>query len=223
MNRTRAARIAGLWYLAMLASGPFGLLYVPSKIVVAGDAAATAAQVASHATLVRLGVSANLLCQLAFIFLVLALVRLFDGVHPGQSRLMKAFVLVAVPIAMLNEGFMLAALESATVPGLAVEARAALVGVLLHTHQQGVFIASIFWGLWLIPFGLLTIRSGFLPKVLGALLLVGGASYLVDSFVALLAPQHHAAVSSVLMVPLSVGELCMLGWLLVKGARSAPA
>jgi hypothetical protein len=86
-------------------------------------------------------------------------------------------------------------------------------------RQTGIAIAGVFWGLWLFPLGVLAMRSGFIPRILGALLIAGCFSYLIDSSVALLAPEHRGALSSILMLPLALGELGMIGWLLIKGVR----
>lgn len=219
----RSARIAGLWYLAMALSGPIGIMYVPSKILVAGDATATATNIATHALLLRVGILSSFVCQICFVFLVLALSRLFEGVNEKQSKLMVSLVIAAVPIAIVNELFQVAALElnsgAAYLNALLPEQRNALSLMLVNVHQHGISILGIFWGLWLIPFGLLVIQSGFIPKILGVLLIAGCFAYLADSSIALLAPQHRAAVSDVLMIPLAVGEISMVFWLLIKGAR----
>lgn len=89
----------------------------------------------------------------------------------------------------------------------------------LNVHHHGIAIAGIFWGLWLFPFGMRVIRSGFMPRLLGMLLIAGGCSYLVDSAVALLIPQYRSAMSGILMLPLSLGEFGSIFWLLIKGVR----
>jgi len=193
-------------------------------ILVAGDAGATAANIFTHELLMRAGVVSNLFCQVSFVFLVLALNRLFHGINDKLAKLMLALVISAVPIAVVNELCQVAALEfSSRAPYLAVlspEQRSALMLTLLNVHQSGISVAGIFWGLWLFPFGLLVIQSGFIPKVLGVLLIVGSFSYLIDSSVALLAPQHGSAVSDILMLPLALGEISMVLWFLIKGVRA---
>ena len=135
--------------------------------------------------------------------------------------------IAAVPIAIVNELFSVAALElgsrAAHSSGLSLEQRGALALALLNVRQQGIAIAGIFWGLWLFPFGVLALRSDFIPRILGALLIAGCFSYLLDSAVALLAPRHREALSSLLMLPLAAGELSMVLWLLIKGVRVVPA
>src|SRR5687768_10427261 len=95
-SRKRLARIAGLWYLAMVLSGPIGIVYVPSRIVVAGDAGATAKNIVAHELLLRVGILSSLVCQISFVFLVLALNRLFRGVNERQAKLMVSLVIAAV-------------------------------------------------------------------------------------------------------------------------------
>jgi hypothetical protein len=222
--RKRTARIAGIWYLVMALSGPIGIIYVPSKILVSGDAGATAANIAAHELLLRVGIFSSLFCQVSFLFLVLALNRLFQGVNDRHAKLMVSLVVAAVPVAIVNEFCQVAALElssgAAYLNGLPAEQRNALALALLNVHQRGISIAGIFWGLWLFPFGILAIQSRFIPKILGALLIVGCFSYLIDSSVALLAPQYRSGLSDALMLPLAVGEISMVFWLLIKGVRS---
>jgi hypothetical protein len=206
----------------MALSGPIGIIYAPSKVLFPGDAAATAAALIAHTALARCGVAASLICQVAFIGLVLSLQRLFDGVDDKLSRLMHALVIAAVPVAIVNEILVLGAIEfvGGAGAGLPLPERNAVVLALMSVHELGVnTIAGMFWGLWLFPFGLLAIRSGFVPKVLGVLLIVGGCAYVLDSSLALLAPMLRAKITDLLLLPLAAGELSMVVWLLVKGVR----
>jgi hypothetical protein len=207
------ARAAGAWYLAMIVTGAIGILYVPMQIV-DSDPAAIANNLVARADLVRIGILASIVCQICFLFLGLALCRLFAGTDDRQTRLMMTFITVAAPIAILNELFNVAALVLAQSPS---QLELAITCFVLR--QTGVAIAGFFWGLWLFPFGLLVIRSGFVPKLLGVFLLVGGVAYLADSSLALFAPELRAEVSAFLMVPLAIGELAMAVWLLARGPR----
>lgn len=226
-SRKRSARIAGFWYLAMALSGPIGIVYVPSKILVAGDAGATATNIVAHELLMRVGIASSLVCQISFVFLVLALNRLFREGDDRQAKLMVSLVIASVPIAIVNELFQLAALElgkgGAHLTSLPPEQRNALALAFLNVRQNGIYIAEIFWGLWLFPFGALVIQSRFIPKTLGALLIVSGCCYLIESSVALLAPQHRSVLADVLSLPMALGEVAMVLWLLIKGARTRDA
>jgi hypothetical protein len=223
----RSARIAGLWYLAMGLSGPIGLVYAPSKIIVAGDAETTASNLAAHELLLRVGVASSLVCQVSFVFLVLALKQLFQSVNAAQVRLMVMLVVASVPIAVANLVFPLAALELAGgapyLNALAPAQRSALALLALNVHQLGIYIVEIFWGLWLFPFAALVLRSEFIPKVFGVLLIVSGACYLIECFVMLLAPRYQDALAHLLPLPMAAGEVSMIFWLLIKGVRERAA
>jgi len=219
----KAARTAGFWYLLMAITGPIGLLYVPSKLIVPGDATATASNIEASELLFRIGIVSNLVCQIAFIFLVLALYRLLKGVNQQHASLMVALVLVAVPIAFLNMLNPLAALLLLSDEGFLTvfepDQLHALVMVFLNLQEHGNIIAEIFWGLWLFPFGWLVFKSGFFPKILGVLLIIACFGYLVHSLTFLLFPHYEAIVSSYAAVPEAIGELSMVLWLLIKGVN----
>ena len=225
MNPTKkAARIAGLWYLLMAITGPIGLIYVPSNLIVSGDAALTAKNIMASEFLFRIGIVSNLVCQISFIFLVLALKRLFQGVDKKYSHLMVSLVIAAVPIAILIELLQVAALQLLNgadyLKVFSPEQLNACVVSLLNIHEQGTFIAGIFWGLWLYPFGYLVVKCGFIPKIFGVLLMLGCFSYLIDSSTALLFPQQKGLVTDILMLPLAVGEISTIFWLLIKGVKT---
>ena len=166
----RTARIAGLWYLGFTL-GPFYLLYVPSQTVVHNDAGATAARVLNHETLYRWGMLAETLGAVIFIGLALALYRLFENVDRHRARQLVALVLVSSALGLVTVVFSAAALlvikGGDAFTGFDVHTRAAVGMVLIRMHGQAYGINQIFWGLWLLPFGWLVVRSRFLPRWLG--------------------------------------------------------
>ena len=220
-----AARRAGWWYLAMSIPAPFGLIYVPGRLIVRGDAAATAEHIRASETLFRLGSVSVLLSAFVFIFLVLALHRLLRSVGPRDAMLMVILVLVQTPIAFLDEAnwFMAGALERGAdfLDVFSQPQREALAMVFLRLHTQGTYITEIFWGLWLLPFGRLVFRSGFLPRWIGGWLIVNGIAYVVVALIGLLAPPLYNRAFS-LAFPLMLGELATILWLLIVGARPLP-
>jgi hypothetical protein len=222
----KTARTAGFWYLLMAITGPIGLLYVPAKLIVPGDATATATNIMASESLFRIGIVSNLLCQLAFIFLVLALYRLLKRVNQHHASLMVALVLVAVPIAFLNMLNPLAALlllsGASFLTVFEPNQLHALAMVFLNLQEYGTIIVQIFWGLWLFPFGWLIFKSSFFPKILGVLLIMACFGYLVHSFTFLLFPGYEAIVASYAAVPEAIGELSMVLWLLIKGVNVQP-
>jgi hypothetical protein len=220
----KAARVAGLWYLLMAITGPIGLLIVPSKIIVAGNPAVTAQNIVANELLFSVGILSNILCQISFIFLVLALDRLFKGVDDKQVKLMVSLVIAAVPIALLNELTQIAALHLLSgaeyLKVFKPDQLNALVMIFLNLHEQGIIIVGIFWGLWLFPFGFLIIKSGFIPKIFGILLIINCFAYLTDSFNALFISQYREIISPFLMLPMVAGEISTLLWLLIKGVKN---
>jgi len=215
-------RLAGLLYLLASIPGFIALLYVPSKIFVHGNATATANNIAAHEMLFRLGIAADLIGQALFIFVALALYYLLKGVNPRHALLMLTLILVAIPIAFVNELNSIAALVLARgADFLSVfdkPQRDALARLFLDLRGGGFDVAGIFWGLWLFPLGLLVYRSGFLPRILGVLLMIACWAYLANSFTSLVLPRYEALVNRWIS-PLQLAEMVFMLWLLIKGAR----
>ena len=222
MNITgNPGRFAGLLYLLASIPGFFALLYVPGKIIVHGNATATAHNIAAHQTLFRLGIAADLIAQALFVFVALALYHLLKGVNQRHALAMLTLILVAVPIAFLNEVDSIASLV--LVRGtdfLSVfdePQRNALAMLFLNLRGHGFDVAGIFWGLWLFPLGLLVYRSGFIPRILGILLMIACFAYLANSFTSLVQPEYEAVVAR-WMNPLQLAEMVFMAWLIVRGA-----
>jgi hypothetical protein len=216
------ARIAGLVGLLTLAAGTFAGV-VHGDLVVPGDAAATARHLAASGTLFRLGLAGGLAMMVAFLAYVLLLHRLLERVDRGWAMAMAVLALVSVPIYMLAQVNAVGALLSAS--SGAVER----VELFLELHRAGSLVASIFFGLWLFPLGLLVYRSGFLPRVLGVLLMAGSPGYVVAFAQGFLAPGAEGGLwSDPLLVVTHVSEAALMLWLLARGVdveawrRAAP-
>jgi hypothetical protein len=215
-------RLVGLLYLLVSIPGAFALIYVPDKLIVHGNAAATAANIAANQTLFRMGIACNLVMEVLFIGVALALYELLKGVNQRHALLMVGLIVVPLPIVLLNELNSIAALM--LVRGadfLSVvdkPQRDALAMLFLNLHSRGFDIAGIFWGLWLFPLGLLVYKSGFLPRFLGILLMLRCLAYVVESLDPFLFPQYEAIISQ-WMRPLRFGELLFMFWLLIVGAK----
>jgi hypothetical protein len=210
------ARVAGILYL-MLFPAPFGLIYVPSRLIVRGDPMATATKIMASELLFRLGIVSNLLVPIVMILVVLALYQLLKPVDTNMALLMGMFVLIAVPIAMINEINQLAVLlilrGGDYLKEFTTDQLYALVTFFLDLHRSGNLVAHIFWGLWLFPLGYLVIKSRFLPKILGILLIIGCFVYVIHSFAAFLLPNYRLN----LIFYTSWGELLLPLWLVIKG------
>ena len=224
LNR-KSARVAGLLYVLLGITGAFGIAIVPGILIVPGNATATADRIRSSELLFRLGIASELIAAVSFIFLVLALYRLFKGVSKERASLMVTLVLISVPISFVNALNAIAALVFLSGPDyLSVfekQQLETLALVFLGLHSQGLSVASIFWGLWLLPLGALVIGSGFAPRVLGFLLILAGLAYLASSLTSLLLPQYRQLASGVGTPFEAVGELSMIAWLLITGAKAS--
>jgi hypothetical protein len=226
MNSTKkAARVAGLLYLVACIPAPFSLIYVPNTLIVPGNATATANKILASETMFRLGMAGEVITAIAFIFAVLALYRLFQGVNKRHASLMVTLFAISIPISclnVLNEIAALILLRGADFLSVFTRPQLdALAMVFLRLHSYGFVVAAIFWGLWLFPFGVLVYRSGFLPRILGVWLIINCFAYVIPSFTALLLPQYRDVVTRIAL-PFLLGEAAIVLWLLIKGTRDQP-
>jgi hypothetical protein len=219
----RLARIAGLLYLIVGIFGGFAAGYATPKVYVAGDAATTAANVLADSGLVRFSVIADLVQATVFVFLALVLYVLLKDVNKNTARAMLILVSIATTVMCLNEVFQFSALrvvgDGSYVTAFGAAGSNALVMLLMDMHHYGFLIAQIFFGLWLVPLGYLTYKSGMFPKALGVVLIVGGIAYLVDMLAAFLLPDLGKQIHAFLAIPPTIAEVWMLGYLLVKGVK----
>jgi Domain of unknown function (DUF4386) len=218
----KAARITGAIYLSMVITGPFSLIYVPSKLIVRGDATATAQNVLAHETMFRFAILADLVGQVIFICLAIALYRLLSNVNKTWAALMVGSVLVSAAVGFLNTLNNIAALilfRGADFLAVFDKPQRDALGMLfVRLHSQGIFIDEMFWGLWLFPFGLLVFRSGFLPRFIGVWLMINCFGYVALSITALFFPAYYEAAFRMAQ-PVLFGELAIMLWLLIKGAK----
>jgi hypothetical protein len=226
MNPTRkTARIAGTLYLLSAATAGVPLLFVPSALIVSDNAAATANNILASEIVFRACIVSELVGAILFVFLVRTLYRLLTGVDKTYSSLMVTLVLVSVPITslnVLNDIVALTLLHGAKFLSVFDQPqRDALAMLFLGLHGDGINLANIFNGLWLVPFGILVMRSGFIPRILGILLIADCCALVAVSLTALLLPAYLDIVSRVAIIP-ELGELWMMAWLLIKGVREQP-
>jgi len=220
---SKNARIAGLLYIVASLVGFVRLAYIPKALFVQGNAAATATNIAAHESLFRLGFVSEVLGGVLWLFVPLALYRLLKGV--GQEL---AFVMVIlgslmpVPIFFVNMVTDTAALLFAQgADFLSVfdkPQREAFARLFLNLHHQLDLANMIFWGLWLLPFGLLVYRSRFLPRFLGVWLMLACFAWLALSFTGLLVPAYEGTVYTITQ-PVVFGEVATMLWLVIMGAR----
>ena len=221
----KQARLAGLLYLLASLPAFFAWGYVPNKLIVTGDASATANHFRASETLLRLSIGSELTGLIIFIFVVLALYRLFKPVSERHAVTMAILLLISLPISFLSVVNELAALimvSGANFLSVFDQRQLdSLAYLFIRLHGQGNTIAQIFWGLWLFPFGLLVIRSGFIPRFLGYLLFVAAIGYIANSLGALLLPAQRQVVAQFADI-LQMTELPIILWLLIWGAKDRP-
>ncbi len=214
----KTARIAGVLYLFVAVSGIFNAMYGPSSLIVLGDAATTVNNIMTSESPFRLGIMNDIIAQTVGLLLVLALYKLLKPVNKNHALLMVIFALVGIPIVMLNLLNQFAALlllsgaDYLTV--FAADQLQALVMLFLNLDEHGFFIAHIFWGLWLFPMGYLVFKSGYIPRILGVLLIIAGFGYLVDFVTFFFIPNFDAIKMFTFW-----GEVLLPLWLLIKGVN----
>jgi hypothetical protein len=226
MNAVRnPGRVAGLWYLLLVLGGPLRLIYIPNKLFVHGDAAATAANIAAHPWLFRSGMASDLLGAVVLIFLVLAFYRLFKGVD--QQLAVLLVITGGVMPALINfvnvvtdAGALMVAQGPDFLSTFDKPQRDALVMLFVQLHHHQITAAEILWGLWLFPMGALAYRSRFVPRFIGVWLFINGAAYIVLSLTGIFFPAYQNKVF-MLAQPALFGELAIMLWLVIKGAPHA--
>ena len=223
MNATqKTARLAGLLYLLLAIIAPFGLMYVPSQTIVWGDATATANKILANEFLFRSGIAIRLISHVLFLLVVWTLYRLLKQVNEHQAKLMVILAVMAIPVTFLANIFNLTALKlvkGGIWQSLEPEQLNDLAEIFLRMGSYDTQMVQLFWGLWLIPFGLLVYKSGFIPRILGVFLILNGIAYIIQSFTFVLLPDYKSIVSQIAMPFMFLGEIPILLWLLIKGVK----
>jgi len=209
ISKKQAVTLLRILYPIWAIIGMFSLMYVSNTLIVTGDAAATATNIMANESLFRMGIVGSLVTYLIHIIVVLVLYKLFESVNKNHASLLVILGLVGVPIAMLNEFSKFAA--------LALVNSADQMMFFLNLNVSGVFIAQIFWGLWLFPLGYLIYKSGYFPRILGVLMVLAGFGYMLGSFTYFILPSYGTIFQVAEF--LAFGELVFMVWILLKGAN----
>jgi hypothetical protein len=216
------ARFAGLLYLLVTVTGIFSLMYVPSKLIVRGNAAATARNILGAESLFRFHLLTSLLATLLFLCVAFVLYQLLKKVGPQAATLMLILVVVQVPLSFIDVENQFEALEVLRgAPFLSVldaPQRESLAMLFLHVNHQGIIAVELLWGLWLFPLGWLVFRSAFLPRFLGVWLIANGVAYAADCAVGIVWPRYLDTANKI-SFPFLLGEVALTLWLLIVGAK----
>jgi hypothetical protein len=222
INLKNTARVAGLLYLINAITAAIGIIVIPSKLIVSGNVAETAKNILDNDFLFRLGIFNGFASQVAFIFLALTLYKLFENTNKNLARCLFTIVIASVPVAfyiIFNQSEALTLLQNNFMTSFEQIKIQELAMSKLQMYQNGIVLIGIFWGLWLIPFGQLVFKSGFIPKIFGILLIAGGISYLIDATAFILFPGFHDKTNILVAVTSSIAELSMVLWFLIKGIK----
>lgn len=228
MNSTKnTARLAGLFYLLAAVTGGFGLFYIRSYVIVPGDAAATAANIVASEFLFRAAIVSNLFSQVFLFLFGLTLFHLFKEVHKLLATVFLTSILMTVAVAVVNQlnnfGALLVLSQLDYLSVFNPEQLNALSMIFLRLNNSGQGLLEIFWTPYFFSFGLLIIKSRYLPRILGILLMVMSVGYAINVFTKFLIPQFHPAMFTRLAMTLgALGGIPTIFWLLIKGAKVQP-
>ena len=216
------ARTTGLLYLGLAITGLLGSVLVRGQLYVADHAAGTMSNLVQHTWLANLGLVLELSIVLTQALAAVWFFRLFRSVDAFGAGLVAAFGMVNAVVILGSAAVLATALDVAAHRSLAVSGGAAATVQLLYVisgHLWGV--GGLFFGLWLIPMGWLVVRSRWMPQLLGQVLMAGGVGYVLSTFVSY-AFADASLVAGLLTVPATIGELWMVGYLLLVGVREHP-
>ena len=223
-NQKRVARTAGVYYLFNIVLSILYMEFIPSKIIVWGDAASTMNNLISYDALFRWGIIIGIAVHISFILLPLTLYKLLHHINKNWAILMVVFALISVPMSFtfLFDQFSIIDLLKDYNTFEIIEKQQADLEVLQMYERlyNGFFLCQVFWGLWLLPFGYLTFKSGFLPKTLGVFLMLGCLVYLIDVIGGTLFKNYYDYINTrILIIPAAIGEIGSCLWLLTIGTK----
>jgi hypothetical protein len=217
------ARVAGAFYLITIIMGVFAEVFVRGALFVRDDAAATATNILAHESLYRFGLAADFVMLACYIVVTLLFYDLLKPVGWSLSLLAAFFSLVGIavlavnslnhiaPLVFLGGAHYVSAFETNQLQTLALMS--------LRMHARGYSISGVFFGIYMLLLGYLIFRSGFLPRVLGVLMAIGGLSNVTDSFAIFLLPTLAARLPDIGMLG-GIAELALCLWLMVMGVNA---
>ena len=219
----KTARLAGLLYLILILTGAYSIIYVSSQIIVQGDAVTTSKNILTNEFLFRTSIISDIISNTIWVFLALALYRLFKQINERQAKLLVALVIVQIPAVFIMEAFNISSLmifKGEILKTFPLSQRQDLGMLFLKINDNGALTLEMFWGLWLIPFGQLVYKSGFIPRIFGILLIIAGIAYMHASFASILFPGYSAFVNQPTLLLVAIGEFSITLWLIIKGVKN---
>ena len=222
MNLKPLARWTGAAYLALAIAGGFAFVGARGQLYVAADPAATLANLTAHHDLAVVGLVAEVITVIAQALAALGFFALMRRDRPAAAFGVASFGVANAIAILMSAALNATALAVVAQPSLAPGGdTAATVGLLYALSGACWTVGNIFFGLWLIPMGWFATSTRRFPKVLGWFLIAGGIGYLLGALVGVVAPELGSTLGNLLPLPATVGELWMIGYLLVRGIRPA--
>lgn len=228
MNLKKTARLAGLLNLLSAITGGFGLFYIRSKVIVPGDAAATAAHLMANEFLFRAAVVSSLFSDVLMFFLGLTLFHLFRPVNKRLATVLLVSVMITVGLAVINTlnhfGALMVLSGADFLKAFTHEQLNAMAMIFLRlANNVGQGLLEIFWAPYYFSFGLLVIKSKYLPKILGILLMMMAVGFALNVSQKFLVPQFHPLMFTRLAMTFgALGGIPTILWLLIKGVKDQP-
>jgi len=223
MNLKKTARLTGLLYFIFALTAIYGYMYVSPKIWVSGDIAASAKKMLDNEFLFRTSLASNIITHTLFVLVVLFLYRLLRQVNEHCAKIMVGLVIVAVPVAFLGGALKMTALyifKGELLTSFSSEQARDIARTFVKFASYSGQMVTFYWGLWLIPLGLLVYKSGFIPRIFGILLLINGLGYMISSMTYVLYPDSFESVSKLVYPTYFAGEVPFIFWLMIKGVNT---
>lgn len=210
------ARITGVWYLMVAITGMVGFLLLQARIYISDDPSKTLSNLVEHETLARVRLLFEFLIVVSQALAAVWFYKLFKNIRPVAAWALAVWGMmnsVAIMISAMAMGGALGVANS----GQSVNEKIVLVSVFVQFIKNAWGVGSLFFGLWLIPMGYIVVSTKCMPVWLGRVLILGGAGYLISTCT--LYMDVHGAWVEMLVIPATVGEFWMIGYLLIFGIR----
>ena len=228
MTTKSIGRLAGVLFLLTAITGGWGYSYLRTTVMVPGDATATVANIMASEFLFRLAIVATLLSQVFLVFFGLTLFQLFKEIHRILATVLFVSILMTAGIAIVNQlnnfGALLVLSGADYLKAFTAEQLKAMAFLFMRLAGAGQGLLEIFWTPYFFAFGLLAIKSKYLPKVLGILLIIMSITYGLNIYTKFLIPAFHPLMFTRMAIGFgALGGLPMMLWLLIMGARVEPS
>lgn len=218
------ARFTGIMYILFAASAIYGYMYAMKQINVSGNIVATAKNIVAQESLYRTSIATGVITNILFVIVVLMLYHLLKQSGIQMARLMVGLVMIGIPVVLVAVATKVTALyilKGEILTSFSTQQVQEIATGFIRLGNFGAQLSTILWGLWLFPLGLLVYRCGFIPKLLGILLMVNGVGYVVTGFAFIILPDLHGTISKVMYPTYFLGEIPFMLYLAIKGIKNS--